>query len=69
MFWVLGLMQWVWYRNDSMRERFVTICRDPDVQRLTWDSYMNKRLIRSEPLTHLRIFFKDVGHLLRLATP
>jgi geranylgeranyl reductase len=68
-FWVLSVMQWFWYRNDSMRERFVSICRDPDVQRLTWESYMNKELVRREPLAHLRIFFKDLAHLLRLTSP
>ncbi len=68
-FLILGVMQAVWYRSDAMRERFVKLCRDPDVQRLTWDSYMNKRLKRSDPMAHLRVFFKDMAHLLRLATP
>ncbi len=40
-----------------------------DVQRLTWDSYMNKRLKRSDPLAHLRVFAKDMAHLLRLVSP
>ncbi len=68
-FWVLGVMQAVWYRSDAMRERFVKLCRDPDIQRLTWDSYMNKRLQRSDPMAHLRVFLKDMAHLLRIATP
>ena len=68
-FWVLGIMQWFWYRSDGMRERFVSMCRDPDVQRLTWESYMNKRLVRKKPLAHVRIFFKDLAHLFRLVTP
>ncbi len=29
-------LQWVWYRNDRLRERFVSICATRDVQRLTW---------------------------------
>ncbi len=29
------------------RERFVTICRDVDVQRLTFEAYTNKRLVRA----------------------
>ena len=62
-FWVLGLMQKYWYANDNRRERFVAICRDRDVQRLTWDAYMNKRLVRSSPLAHMRIFWKNVAHL------
>ena len=68
-FFILGIMQAVWYRSDGMRERFVKLCRDPDVQRLTWDSYMNKRIRRADPMAHLRVFFKDMAHLLRLATP
>ncbi|NBX41183.1 MAG: geranylgeranyl diphosphate reductase, partial [Gammaproteobacteria bacterium] len=66
-FWVLGIMQRFWYTNDARRERFVKMCRDPDVQRLTWEAYMHKRLVRSRPLAHLRIFFKDLAHLLGLA--
>ncbi|MDE2276039.1 MAG: geranylgeranyl diphosphate reductase, partial [Burkholderiales bacterium] len=56
-----------WYRNDRRRERFVSICRDRDVQQLTFDAYMNKRLVRTRPLAHARIFFKDMAHLLGLA--
>lgn len=68
-FWVLAIMQWFWYANDRRRERFVSICRDPDVQRLTWQSYMHKKLVRADPLAHLRIFFKDLAHLLGLVAP
>jgi geranylgeranyl reductase len=68
-FWVLRMMQTVWYRNDMLREHFVSICRDKDVQALTWDSYMNKRLVRSKPAAHVKIFFKDLAHLFRLVPP
>jgi flavin-dependent dehydrogenase len=44
-FWSLGMMQRFWYANDARRERFVNICRDADVQQLTWDAYMNKELV------------------------
>ncbi|MCX7304286.1 MAG: geranylgeranyl diphosphate reductase [Hyphomicrobiales bacterium] len=66
-FMVLGFMQRFWYRNDKRRERFVAICEDPDVQRLVWESYLNKRFVRTDPIAHLRVFFKDIGHLLRMA--
>ncbi len=66
-FMVLGFMQRFWYRSDKRRERFVAICEDPDVQRLVWESYLNKRFVRTDPLAHLRVFFKDIGHLLRMA--
>jgi geranylgeranyl diphosphate/geranylgeranyl-bacteriochlorophyllide a reductase len=67
-FWILGIMQWFWYSSDNRRERFVSICRDPDVQRLTWEAYMNKRLVRRKPIAHVRIFFKDLAHLLGVAS-
>jgi geranylgeranyl reductase len=62
-FLALGLMQRFWYANDNRRERFVAICADRDVQELTFEGYMNKKLVRSRPLAHARIFFKNVGHL------
>jgi geranylgeranyl reductase len=62
-FWMLGMMQRFWYADDRRRERFVSICRDRDVQRLTWDAYMHKRLGRPEPVTQMRIFFKNIAHL------
>jgi geranylgeranyl diphosphate/geranylgeranyl-bacteriochlorophyllide a reductase len=66
-FWVLGIMQYFWYQSDKRRERFVTMCADPDVQHLTWQAYMNKELVRAKPAAHARIFFKDMGHLLGLS--
>lgn len=67
-FWVLGMLQRFWYVSDKRRERFVSLCRDPDIQRLTWEAYMNKRLVRARPAAHARIFFKDLAHLLGLAS-
>ena len=66
-FWVLDVMQKFWYTNDDRRERFVAICRDLDVQRLTFDAYMRKKLVRGKPLSHVRIFFKNLAHLTGLA--
>lgn len=65
-FLILGIMQRFWYSSDKRRERFVSICRDPDVQHLTWQAYMHKKLVRAKPLAHMRIFFKDMAHLLGL---
>ena len=67
-FWILGVMQWYWYSNDRRRERFVSICRDRDVQKLTWDAYMNKELVRAKPVAHVRIFFKNLAHMAGLAS-
>jgi geranylgeranyl diphosphate/geranylgeranyl-bacteriochlorophyllide a reductase len=67
-FMVLGVMQYFWYSSDKRRERFVSMCEDKDVQRLTWQSYMNKELVRSDPFAHIKIFFKDMAHLLGLVS-
>ena len=66
-FIVLGIMQRFWYSSDKRRERFVSICKDKDVQQMTFESYMNKKLTRKKPMQQVRIFFKDMAHLLGLA--
>lgn len=66
-FWVLGIMQHFWYRSDKRREGFVKMCEDADVQRLTWQAYMNKELVKADPAAHAKIFIKDMGHLLGLS--
>ncbi|AFL74359.1 geranylgeranyl diphosphate reductase [Thiocystis violascens] len=68
-FWVLGILQRFWYASDKRRERFVSLCADPDIQYLTWEAYMNKRLVKARPGAHLRIFFKDMAHLLGIVSP
>ncbi len=67
-FRILGMMQRFWYANDNRRERFVSICRDPDVQSLTWSAYMTKELVRARPIVHLRIFAKNMAHLTGLVS-
>ena len=66
-FWILGIMQWFWYKNDKLRERFVDICKDKDVQQITFDSYMNKELVKKKKTAQIKIFFKDLAHLLGIA--
>jgi geranylgeranyl diphosphate/geranylgeranyl-bacteriochlorophyllide a reductase len=66
-FWVLGILQYFWYSSDKRREKFVKICEDKDVQTLTFESYMHKKLVRNKPMAHVRIFFKDMAHLLGIA--
>ena len=61
-------MQKYWYSSDKRREQFVSICRDRDVQKLTWDAYMNKKLVRAKPIAHVRIFFKNLAHMAGLAS-
>jgi geranylgeranyl reductase len=62
-FRVLGSMQNAYYRSDDRRERFVSLCHDIDVQRLTFEAYMNKKLVRARPMAHLKIGLKNMAHL------
>ncbi len=68
-FKVLGAMQNAYYRSDERRERFVSLCHDVDVQRLTFEAYMNKKLVAAKPMAHLRIGLKNLAHLTRLIAP
>ncbi len=67
-FFILGIMQYFWYSSDKRRERFVSICRDRDVQRLTWEAYMYKRLVKADHAAHFKIFLKDMAHLVGFAS-
>jgi len=68
-FRVLGQMQGAYYKSDMRRERFVSLCHDVDVQRLTFEAYMNKKLVTARPLAHLRIGLKNLAHLSGLVRP
>ncbi len=68
-FKVLRSMQDAYYKSDERRERFVSLCHDTDVQKLTFEAYMNKKLVAARPLAHLKIGVKNVAHLLRLVSP
>ena len=62
-FRILGAMQDAYYRSDERRERFVTLCHDIDVQRLTFEAYMNKELVKARPWAHIKIGAKNLAHL------
>ena len=68
-FKVLGAMQDAYYRSDDRRERFVSLCHDVDVQRLTFEAYMNKKLVKARPMAHLKIGSKNLAHLTGLVSP
>lgn len=68
-FKVLGAMQDAYYKSDERRERFVSLCHDVDVQRLTFEAYMNKKLVKARPLAHLKIGLKNLAHLTGIVSP
>ena len=68
-FFILNIMQRFWYSSEKRRERFVALCGDADIQKLTWQAYLDKGLVRSDPMAHVRIFFKDLAHLFGMVSP
>lgn len=68
-FRVLGAMQDAYYKSDVRRERFVSLCHDVDVQRLTFEAYMNKKLVKARPMAHIKIGIKNLAHLTGLVSP
>ena len=68
-FKVLRSMQDAYYKSDDRRERFVSLCHDIDVQRLTFEAYMNKKLVAARPLAHVKIGIKNLLHLTGLVRP
>ncbi len=62
-FKVLRAMQDAYYKSDDRRERFVSLCHDVDVQKLTFEAYMNKELVKARPWAHIKIGFKNLAHL------
>lgn len=67
-FKVLASMQNAYYRSDDRRERFVSLCHDIDVQRLTFEAYMNKKLVKARPLAHVKIGLKNIAHLMGIVS-
>ena len=68
-FRVLRSMQDAYYKSDERRERFVSLCHDVDVQKLTFEGYMNKRLVTKRPLAHIKIGIKNLAHLTGIIPP
>jgi len=62
---VLEILQNIFYRNDAAREAFVEMCDDKDVQRLTFDSYLYKRVVVMNPWQQLKLTLLTLGSVLR----
>jgi geranylgeranyl reductase len=62
---VLEILQNIFYSNDAAREAFVEMCDDKDVQRLTFDSYLYKRVVAMNPWQQIKLTFLTLGAVLR----
>jgi geranylgeranyl diphosphate/geranylgeranyl-bacteriochlorophyllide a reductase len=64
-FFGLEVLQAAYYRNDRLRESFVAICADDDVQQITFDSYLYKKMVPAPWSTQMKIFSKNIYHLIK----
>jgi geranylgeranyl reductase len=62
---VLEILQNIFYSNDPAREAFVEMCNDKDVQRLTFDSYLYKKVVAMNPWQQFKLTFRTLASVLR----
>jgi geranylgeranyl reductase len=62
-FFGLQVLQSVYYKSDRLRESFVAICRDKDVQGITFDSYLYKKMVPAPWSVQMKIMAKNIYHL------
>ncbi len=62
---VLAILQAIFYSNDTAREAFVAMCDDMDVQRLTFDSYLYKKVVAMNPWQQIKLSLLTVDALAR----
>lgn len=61
MYQFLRWLQWWGYGNERQMEVFTEMCRNPDVQRLTFDSYMHKTMAPAPWLVQMRMTWDIVA--------
>jgi geranylgeranyl reductase len=62
-FFGLQVLQSVYYKTDRLRESFVAICEDRDVQEITFDSYLYKKMVPAPWSVQMKIMAKNIYHL------
>jgi geranylgeranyl reductase len=62
---VLDLLQRVFFMSNSAREAFVELCASDYVQRVTFNSYLYKKVQGNSPFQDIKLLFDTIGSLLR----
>nr|GMC75752.1 geranylgeranyl diphosphate reductase, chloroplastic [Ipomoea batatas] len=62
---VLDVLQKVFYRSNPAREAFVEMCADEYVQKMTFDSYLYKKVAPGNPIEDLKLAVNTIGSLVR----
>merc|ERR1719482_890710 len=62
-YFVLDALQKLFYTSDAARESFVDLCEEEYVQKVTFDSYLYKKVQGNDPVGDLALLGKTVGNL------
>jgi geranylgeranyl reductase len=62
---VLDILQKVFYNSNGAREAFVEMCESDYVQRVTFNSYLYKRVQGNNPIEDIKLLFNTIGSLVR----
>ena len=62
---VLDILQKVFYTSNAAREAFVEMCDSNYVQRVTFDSYLYKKVQGTNPIEDIKLLFNTIGSLFR----
>ena len=62
---VLDILQKVFYTSNAAREAFVELCSSEYVQRVTFDSYLYKKVQGNNPIKDLALLVDTIGVLFR----
>jgi len=60
---VLDQLQKVFYTSDAARESFVELCEEEYVQKVTFDSYLYKKVQGNDPIGDLKLGIKTFQSL------
>jgi geranylgeranyl reductase len=58
---VLDILQRVFYTSNAAREAFVEMCKSEYVQRVTFNSYLYKKVQGNNPIEDLKLLFTTIG--------
>mmetsp|Transcript_20409 Transcript_20409/g.50155 ORF Transcript_20409/g.50155 Transcript_20409/m.50155 type:complete len:492 (-) Transcript_20409:415-1890(-) len=62
---VLDILQQVFYTNNPARESFVEMCESEYVQKVTFDSYLYKKVQGNDPVSDIKLLVNTVSSLIK----
>jgi len=62
---VLDILQKVFYTNNGAREAFVDMCASDYVQKVTFDSYLYKKVQGNDPINDIKLLFNTIGSVIK----